>query len=66
MLRYFRNNLEAISSRNPDHWIAHGLKAFAFQIALSHVIRGNVRYKSIYDEIERQITKEQTVRYHTA
>jgi hypothetical protein len=58
MLRYFRNNLEEICSRNPEHWIVHGVKAFAFQIALSHVIRSNERYKGLYDEIERQVTKE--------
>ena len=66
MLRYFRDHLEEICSRNSEHWIKHGVKAFAFQIALSHVIRNNIRYKSLYEEIERQVTKEQGPQFQTA
>lgn len=61
MLRYFRNNLEAIVARNPEHWVKHGINAFAFQVALSHVIRSNVRYKTMYEKFERELAEKPAV-----
>lgn len=57
MLRYFRNNLETVFARNPEHWVKHGINTFAFQIALSHVIRSNLRYKSMYEKLERELAE---------
>lgn len=66
LLRYFRNNLDSICARNPEHWVKHGVKSFAFQIALSHVIRSNLRYKKLYEEIEQEITEAEDLQRQQA